>query len=35
MGAILIVPDIFKAFEVSNEIAPEHLELHIKEPFSL
>lgn len=33
MGAILIVPDIFKAFEVSNEIAPEHLELHIKEPF--
>lgn len=33
MGAILIVPDIFKAFEVSNEIAPEHLELHVNEPF--
>ena len=29
-GAILLVPDLGVAVEISNRIAPEHLELHIK-----
>ena len=33
-GAILIVPDIASAVELANKIAPEHLELHIKDPFA-
>lgn len=33
-GAIFIVPSLDKAFQLSNEIAPEHLELHIKEPMN-
>ncbi|MEI5889578.1 histidinol dehydrogenase [Bacillus luti] len=33
-GAICIVPSLEKAFQLSNEIAPEHLELHIKEPMN-
>ena len=33
-GVILIVPDIASAFELANKIAPEHLELHIKDPFA-
>ncbi|MGG0457156.1 histidinol dehydrogenase [Bacillus mycoides] len=33
-GAILIVPSLEEAFHLSNEIAPEHLELHIKEPMN-
>ncbi len=32
-GAILIVADIASAVELANKIAPEHLELHIKDPF--
>ena len=32
-GAIFIVPDLKAAMELANRIAPEHLELHIKDPF--
>lgn len=32
-GAIIIARDLNEAFHISNEIAPEHLELMIKEPF--
>ena len=33
-GKIIVVDDLRKAIEVSNEIAPEHLELCMDEPFS-
>jgi histidinol dehydrogenase len=33
-GAILVVPDLDTAIELSNRIAPEHLELQIKNPFA-
>jgi len=33
-GAIMIVPDLDAAIELSNRIAPEHLELQIKDPFA-
>lgn len=33
-GAILVVDDIETAFDVSNSIAPEHLELSIEDAFS-
>ncbi len=32
-GAVMVVPDISTAIELSNRIAPEHLELQIEEPF--
>lgn len=32
-GAILVVPDLDRAIELANRIAPEHLELHINAPF--
>ncbi len=32
-GTILIVPDIETAVALSNRIAPEHLELQVREPF--
>jgi len=32
-GAIMVVPDIMTAIELSNRIAPEHLELQIENPF--
>ena len=32
-GVILIVPDIETAVALSNRIAPEHLELQVREPF--
>jgi len=32
-GAILVVADLDTALELANRIAPEHLELHVKEPF--
>jgi len=32
-GAIMVVPDIAVAINLSNRIAPEHLELQLKEPF--
>ncbi len=34
-GAIIVVPDIAAAVELANRIAPEHLELHVKDPFQL
>lgn len=33
-GAVLVVPDIASAVDLANKIAPEHLELHIKDPFA-
>jgi histidinol dehydrogenase len=33
-GAIMVVPDIASAVNLANQIAPEHLELHIKDPFA-
>ncbi|MDH4421198.1 histidinol dehydrogenase [Bacillus cereus] len=33
-GAICVVSSLEKAFQLSNEIAPEHLELHIKDPIN-
>lgn len=32
-GAIMVTSDLSAAIELSNRIAPEHLELHIKDPF--
>ena len=32
-GCIMIVPDIATGIELANRIAPEHLEIHVKEPF--
>lgn len=32
-GAIIVVPDILAAIELSNRIAPEHLELQVNNPF--
>jgi len=32
-GAVLVVPDLATAFDLANQIAPEHLELHLEEPF--
>lgn len=34
-GKIIIVPTIEKAIEMSNALAPEHLELAVEEPFGL
>ena len=33
-GAVIKVPDIETAIELSNRLAPEHLELIVKEPFN-
>ncbi|MFU8770350.1 MAG: histidinol dehydrogenase, partial [Desulfotignum sp.] len=32
-GAILVVPDIATAIDLSNQLAPEHLELMVDSPF--
>ena len=32
-GAIMVTSDIDTAIKLANQIAPEHLELHVKEPF--
>ena len=32
-GKIIVAPDLLKAIEISNEIAPEHLELCVDDPF--
>ncbi len=32
-GAIMVVPDIEAAVELANRIAPEHLELQVRQPF--
>jgi histidinol dehydrogenase len=34
-GAIMVVPDLDVAVDLANRIAPEHLELHLEEPFDL
>ena len=33
-GAILVVADLDTAFELANRIAPEHLELQVRDPFA-
>jgi len=33
-GALLVVPDMNEAIALANRIAPEHLELHIRDPFA-
>ena len=32
-GAIMVTSDLDTAIKLANQIAPEHLELHVKEPF--
>jgi len=32
-GAIIVMPDLTSCIELANRIAPEHLELHIDNPF--
>ncbi len=34
-GKIIVAPDLKAAVEISNEIAPEHLELSVDDPFAL
>lgn len=34
-GRIIIVPDLAEAVKISNDIAPEHLELCVDDPFAL
>ena len=34
-GAILVVPDLMTAVDFANTLAPEHLELHVREPDAL
>ncbi|MGV3083570.1 histidinol dehydrogenase [Enterococcus dispar] len=33
-GCIIVVPNLAAAFEITDEVAPEHLELCIEEPFA-
>jgi len=33
-GALIVVPDLTTAIDVSNRIAPEHLELQVQDPFA-
>ena len=33
-GAIFVVKDVSKAIDLSNRVAPEHLELHLRDPFT-
>lgn len=33
-GKIIVADDLYKAIEIANEIAPEHLELCVDEPFA-
>jgi histidinol dehydrogenase len=33
-GALLVVPDLETAIELANSIAPEHLELQVRDPFA-
>jgi histidinol dehydrogenase len=32
-GAVMVAPNLDTAFDLANQIAPEHLELHVEEPF--
>lgn len=34
-GTIVVVPDIKTAIDIANDLAPEHLELIVEEPFNL
>ena len=34
-GLVVVCPDVVSALQVSNFIAPEHLEVHMSEPFEL
>ncbi len=34
-GALIVVPDLSAAIDLANEIAPEHLELLVRDPFSM
>ncbi len=33
-GAVFVTPDVNRAIDLSNRVAPEHLELHLREPFT-
>jgi len=33
-GAIFVVPDVSIGIDLSNRLAPEHLELHLRDPFA-
>jgi histidinol dehydrogenase len=33
-GAVFVVKDVPRAIDLSNRVAPEHLELHLRDPFS-
>jgi histidinol dehydrogenase len=32
-GAVMVVSDLDMAFDLANQVAPEHLEIHVEEPF--
>lgn len=32
-GAVMVVSDLGMAFDLANQVAPEHLEIHVKDPF--
>jgi len=32
-GAVIVVSDLDMAFDIANQVAPEHLEIHVEEPF--
>jgi histidinol dehydrogenase len=34
-GALIVVPDLSAAIDLANQIAPEHLELLVRDPFSI
>ncbi|MCP4747477.1 MAG: histidinol dehydrogenase [Desulfobacteraceae bacterium] len=34
-GALIVVPDLDTAVDIANRIAPEHLELHLRQPFDM
>lgn len=33
-GAVFVTPDMNRAIDLSNRMAPEHLELHLRDPFT-
>ena len=33
-GAVFVTPDVTCAIDLSNRVAPEHLELHLRDPFT-
>lgn len=32
-GAVMVMSDLDMAFDLANQVAPEHLEIHVQEPF--